>query len=119
MKRSRYFNEDEARCQHCGELKWDDGFVIWLDEVRHRCGFPFIITSWYRCKNHPIELAKPNGPGSHETGKGVDIAVAGPQAIKVIEWASALGCVRIGVNAGVFVHLDRCEDWLPPALWTY
>ena len=117
MDRSRYFTEIEMSCQHCGKSKWDQEFMDWLDVVRHECGFPFIINSGYRCPKHPIERAK-SKPGSHTTGRAVDISAQGKEAIKIIEVASSLGCERVGVNQRVFIHLDRDES-RKPALWTY
>lgn len=114
---SRYFTREEMKCQHCGKENWDQQFMDWLDTVRHECGFPFIITSGYRCPDHPIEKKK-STPGAHTTGRAVDISAQGAEAIKIIEVASRLGCVRIGVNPRVFIHLDD-DDSKPPALWTY
>jgi len=114
---SKYFTEDEMKCQHCGDIVWDEEFMQWLDIVRYECGFPFVVTSGYRCPEHPIEKRKKR-PGSHSTGRAVDISASGPEAIKIIEVASKHGCVRIGVNQNTFIHLDRDKS-KRPALWTY
>jgi uncharacterized protein YcbK (DUF882 family) len=114
---SRYFTSDEMKCQHCGAENWDQEFMEWLDVVRHAYGKPMVVTSGYRCPEHPIEKKK-SKPGAHSTGRAVDIKVGGADAIKLIEIASSMGCKRIGVNQNVFVHLDR-DDSKPSALWTY
>ena len=62
MSKLRYFNEMEFVCKHCGRVNMSPTFLYRLDELRHRCGFPFVITSGYRCKDHPIEAKKPKGP---------------------------------------------------------
>ena len=118
MTKRKYFSEKEMACQHCGEVNWQQDFMEWLDEVREECGFPFVVTSGYRCPDHPIEAKKSSGPGSHSTGRAVDIAIAGPKAIKVIEVASRHGCKRVGVNANIFIHLDDDPN-RNPAIWTY
>lgn len=117
MKRSKYFLEEEMKCQHCGASNWNQAYMDWLDVVRHECGFPFVITSGYRCPDHPIEKKK-SKPGAHTTGKAVDILSKGVEAIKIIEMASKHGCKRIGVSQNSFIHLDR-DSTKPDALWTY
>ena len=45
-----------------------------VDELRDRCGFPFVITSGYRSPQHPIE-AKKDVPGTHAQGIAADIKI--------------------------------------------
>jgi len=54
----RYFTVDEFNCQHTGENQMEPEFMELVDELRHRCAFPFIITSGYRSLTHPIEAKK-------------------------------------------------------------
>ena len=116
-KVAEYVTREEMACQHCGQEKWDYEFMEWLDSVREEFGKPMRVTSGYRCPQHPIEARK-SKPGAHATGRAVDIAVSGADAIKLIEIASRHGCTRIGVNQNVFVHLDR-DFSKAHALWTY
>ena len=119
-----YFTEDELRCQHTGIYKTDPDFLRKLNAIRHECGFPFVITSGYRHESHPIEARKER-PGSHSTGRAVDIAVYGKQAFKVIEVALKHGMTGIGVNqkgTGRFIHLDDIDGGLHiirPTIWSY
>lgn len=92
-----------------------------MDSIRAMAGFPFVVTSGYRCPDHPIE-AKKSAPGAHTTGKAIDIAVKGHRALRLIELAQQAGIQRIGVNQkgnGRFIHLDVCDDRPSPAIWSY
>jgi len=117
----RYFDDDEFLCTHCGKAGIQEDFVQLLDDIRHDCGFPFLITSGYRCKDHPVEAAKTK-PGAHETGWASDIGVIGEQAFHVVEVALQHGVKRIGVNqkgSGRFIHLDTAPDYPSPTIWSY
>ena len=117
----KHFHPDEFRCQHCGGEGIKSSFVEKLDDIRDECGFPFLISSGYRCPEHPIE-AKKEKPGAHSTGHAADIAVTGEQAIRVLEVAIKHGIKRIGVNqkgGGRFIHLDTAPDLPSPAIWSY
>lgn len=117
-----YFTEEELSCQHCGAYKFDVEFLKVLNNIRQECNFPFVISSGYRCIEHPIEASKSRG-GAHTTGCAVDISVRGDKALKVLEVAIAHGVKRIGVNqkgTGRFIHLDMAEDeFTSPAIWSY
>jgi len=117
-----YFSEQELSCQHCGAYKFDEEFLKVLNNIREECGFPFIVSSGYRCPEHPIEAAKDRA-GSHTTGCAIDLSVRGKKALKVLEVAMKHGIKRIGVNQkgkGRFIHLDMAEDEFPsPAIWSY
>lgn len=117
----RYFTEEELACQHCGKRNMDVDFMELMDSIRAMAGFPFVVTSGYRCPDHPIE-AKKSAPGAHTTGKAIDIAVKGHRALRLIELAQQAGIQRIGVNQkgnGRFIHLDVCDDRPSPAIWSY
>ena len=119
MKESRYFKESEMKCQHCGGSAWHQDFMDWLDAVRHEFGKPMVVTSGYRCPDHPIEAKKPE-PGAHATGYAVDIAVRGVDAIELTAIAYKHGCRRIGWNqkgSARFVHLDRAD--MINGSWSY
>ena len=109
-------------CQHCGDYKFNEEFLKVLNNIRHECGFAFVISSGYRCVEHPIEASK-SRVGAHTTGSAVDIAVRGDKALKVLEVAIAHGVKRIGINQkgkGRFIHLDMAEDeFSSPAIWSY
>jgi uncharacterized protein YcbK (DUF882 family) len=124
-----YFSDKELRCKHTGENGMDEEFVELLNKIRKECDFPLLITSGYRSKLHPIEQRK-NLPGTHTTGKAVDIRVMGEKGIKLIQVALENGIKRIGVaqKGDVrFIHIDTCtiddfddRDTFPEyAIWSY
>ena len=98
--------------------------MLTLEAIRIKCGFPFTITSAYRDPTHPIE-AKKSKPGSHASGRAVDIAVRGDKAVKLIQVAFGFGITGIGVQqkgGSRFIHLDdlRLEDgFARPNIWSY
>lgn len=106
--------------------KMNQAFLVHLDELRHRCGFPFKITSGYRSPEYNAKVSSSGLKGAHTTGKAADIAVSHEQAFKVVSEAVKMGVFTgIGINQkgnGRFIHLDTCtkEDGLPrPAIWSY
>jgi len=120
----KYFSEDELRCSHTGACQMDPGFMITLEAIREKCGFPFAVTSAYRAPTHPIE-AKKRKPGAHSSGRAVDIAVRGDRALKLIRVAFEFGITGIGVQqkgGSRFIHLDdlSIEDgFARPNIWSY
>ena len=117
---AKYFNRDEFACQYTGNNQIQDEFIERLDELREACGFPFVITSGYRDKTHPVE-AKKSKAGTHAQGIAADIKVSnGVQRFKIVEKAIELGFTGIGV-ARSFVHVDirNPDDTTPYVMWTY
>ena len=117
-----YFSEKELSCKHCGEYHFDEDFLARLNEIRATFNRPMVVTSGYRCKEHPVEAAKEN-PGSHNRGLAVDIQVSGEDAIDLVVAAGLNGIKRIGVKQKGpwderFIHLDM-DDSLPSSMWSY
>lgn len=126
----KYFHLREFACQ-CGECDSDgsemsETFLEALEALRYICGFPFIITSGYRCQLHPVERRK-KAPGTHSGGVAADILVSGDKALAVLRNAQNMGVFTgIGVNQkgnGRFIHLDIAGDFefgAPrPHIWSY
>jgi len=112
----RYFTLKEFDCKETGENEMDDRFLELLDDLRHECGFPFVVNSGYRSPLHSKEVIKEN-PGMHTEGKAADIKTSGgKQRYLVVESAMALGFTGIGV-AKTYVHVDLRGNQL--ALWGY
>mgnify|MGYP003674607662 CR=1 FL=1 len=105
-----YFTKKEFACQHTGDNEIKDTFLLKLDLLRARCGFPFIITSGYRSPEHPIESRKEKA-GTHAQGIAADIKVE--EAIK-------MGFGGIGIHS-VFIHVDmrNVADSDAPVMWLY
>jgi zinc D-Ala-D-Ala carboxypeptidase len=111
----RYFKVSDFDCQETGENKMQKDFLLKLDELRHVCGFPFIITSGYRSTNHSIEAEK-SKPGMHSQGIAADILVtSAADRFELIKQAILLGFKGIGVQK-TFIHVDTRKDG---TLWPY
>tara|TARA_R110000868_G_scaffold140558_2_gene356312 strand:- start:929 stop:1294 length:366 start_codon:yes stop_codon:yes gene_type:complete len=119
-----YFSEDELKCSHTGESKMDEEFMVKINTIRKVCDFPFTVTSAYRHPTHPIEARKAK-PGSHASGRAIDIAVRNEKAHKLIEVALANGITGIGVaqkGGSRFIHLDDLDaasGYSRPTVWSY
>jgi uncharacterized protein YcbK (DUF882 family) len=112
----RYFKIEDFSCHATGENEIKQEFVIKLDELRDLCGFPFVITSGYRSKEHGVEAVKLT-PGTHNEGIAADIKVSnGTQRRAIVKNAIAMGFNGIGV-AKTFVHVDSRRT--APVIWTY
>lgn len=123
--KAKYFTEDEFRCQcGCDQVKVDENLLYKLDSLRAIVNFPLQVTSGYRCPDHPIEARKQT-PGTHSTGKAVDIGVSREKAHKVLYVALEMGFTGIGVQQkgnNRFIHLDVCTDedgFSRPTVWSY
>ena len=115
-----YFNREEFACQHTGENEIKDTFLLKLDLLRARCGFPFVITSGYRSPEHPIESRKEKA-GTHAQGIAADIKVStAQQRYTLVEEAIKMGFGGIGIHS-VFVHIDmrNVADSDSPVMWLY
>lgn len=112
----RYFQLKDFNCQETGENKMCPQFLERLDELRHRCGFPFIITSGYRSPKHSIERRK-SKPGTHAQGIAADIKVSGgDQRYTIQKHAYQMGFNGIGVHK-TFIHVDDRDS--TPVSWPY
>jgi uncharacterized protein YcbK (DUF882 family) len=112
----RYFKLSDFDCQETGENKMNEDFLIKLDDLRHECGFPFIITSGYRDPSHSIEARKIKA-GNHAKGIASDIRINnGNEAYDIIKNAQSMGFNGIGL-AKSFIHLDIRQGM--PVIWSY
>lgn len=109
----RYFQVSEFSCKGsncCGGANlMQSAFLEELDELRHRCGFPFVITSGFRCPVHNARVSSTGSTGPHTTGRAADIAVSHERATEVLQHALAMKFTGFGVNqkgGGRFLHLD-------------
>lgn len=120
-----HFTESELACPHCQEINMDPEFMGRLVNMRLVLAFPFPVTSGYRCPEHNARVSGTGLDGPHTTGRAVDIALRGEQALLVVERARTFGFTGIGLRQhglNRYVHLDD----LPPTtgrprpwLWGY
>lgn len=120
---SKYFSANESGLDGGRFDKLNPDLLKKLDEVRELYGKPITITSSYRGPDHPIEAAKPNGPGVHSLGVAVDVAaVGGTETLEIVRAAVAAGFERIGISRKKnFVHLDIADKthMKVKSIWTY
>jgi len=120
----KYFTEAELSCSHCQINGIHISFMKKIEALRESLGFPFIVTSGYRCPQHPIE-AKKQSYGAHSTGHAMDLAVRGENAYRLLDGALRAGFTGIGVNQkgnARFIHLDniKSSERRPrPWVWSY
>ena len=120
---SKYFKENEAGLDGGRYSKMKPELLEKLDDLRELYGKPIIITSSYRGPEHPIEAAKPGGPGVHSFGVAVDIAsVGGTTTLELVRAAIAAGFERIGISRKKnFIHLDIADKThhKTKSIWVY
>lgn len=114
-----YFTKDETKCKHCGKEDMHPVFMEKLNDLREECGFPFIITSAYRCKEHNKNIGG-HPKSAHMKGRAVDIACNHAKAQEIIKLARKYGFNGIGIKQyglGRYIHLD--DYHLTFKLWSY
>lgn len=120
----KYFTEQELSCSHCQNNEMNDAFMTKIESLREELNFPFVVTSGYRCENHPIEARK-SSPGAHTTGRALDLLVSGENAYRLLSGALRAGFTGVGVNQkgdSRFIHIDDIESAQErprPWVWSY
>lgn len=118
----KHFNFKEFECKcGCNSNDIDAGFVDKLDKLRDELGFPFIITSGYRCPEYNNKISSTGLAGPHTTGRATDILANRLNAIKILSAAYDAGFKGFGVNQkgkGRFIHLDDIDRQFP-TIWSY
>lgn len=114
-----------CKCGKCDSdgSEMDPAFMAELQQLRTLYGKPMALSSAYRCPRHPVE-AKKREPGEHTTGRAVDIACHGADALQILRLALALKFTRVGISqkgAARFIHLGTSSGgrFPSPALWSY
>jgi uncharacterized protein YcbK (DUF882 family) len=112
----QYFDLKEFDCQETGTNEMNPFFLEKLDYLRHKCGFPFKITSGYRDPSHSIEARKTR-PGTHTRGIAADIQInSGSEGYVIVREAMKMGLGGIGI-AKNFIHVDMRDT--VQVIWTY
>ena len=114
------FSRKEFACSHCGECDMDPEFMDALQELRNQFG-PMTPSSGYRCAEHSVEKRKAK-PGTHNTGKAVDISISRADAVRLLRLAlmdgrfTGFGIQQKGAKR--FIHLDSTTT-NRPMIWSY
>ena len=117
----KHFKLREFKCPcGCGGDFMEENFLLMLDEVRDMAGFPFIVTSGYRCPEYNNRISSTGRNGPHTTGKAADLHLLGQEAFAAIplfydggilgEAHGGLGLKQTGEHDGRFVHVDSLTD---------
>ena len=97
----------------------DNDFMQKLVTIRRELGFPFYVTSGYRCPDHPAEKKKTTTGGPHTQGKAVDIAITGANAVNFLESCLRHGMTGFGIqqrgSQTRFIHVDTLDK----RIWSY
>lgn len=119
------YSELKCKCGKCGSTgqEMNVNFMNALQRLRTAFGKPLIITSAYRCKNHPVERGK-STVGAHVLGVAVDISIRGDDAVELLRLAMTDRVFKgFGISqkgASRFIHLDAGGGSLPrPMIWSY
>jgi zinc D-Ala-D-Ala carboxypeptidase len=122
----KYFKLEEFACRcGCGQNNMDPEFLERVDLLRGELGFPLIVSSGFRCRNHNQNVSNTGTEGPHTTGQAADFLVVGDRALELIIAALRLGFTGIGVSQkgpSRFIHLDDLPALLDrprPWLWSY
>ena len=110
-------------------------FLDFIDELRSRCNFPFVVTSGYRTEAYQQSLrdrgykTAKKGQSPHLKGLAADIAIS--DSVKralfighALQLVHELGLpFRVGIAGGKekgnFCHIDIDEERTNPRLWIY
>ena len=117
----KFFTKKELSCSCCGKNKMDDKFMDIISDIRTELGFPFIVTSAYRCPEYNDKVSSTGRNGPHTTGKAIDILVDRNKAYQLLELAFLKGIKGIGVSQKGnvrFIHLDECDRPFR-TVWSY
>ena len=107
---SKNFTREELACKHCGKMEIPQAAIDCLQLVREHMGIPLAISSGYRCPEYNAQVSKTGRTGPH-TKAAFDIAISGPKAYQLMNYAMLAGFTGIGVDQKGphekrFIHLD-------------
>ena len=121
MRSTKNFKEEEfnCKCPKCGMKvphNMNPKAMSKVQMLRDAVERPLVITSGYRCPEHPNEARKAK-PGQHNEGLAVDIKVSnGAEAFELIKTGLLLGANGFAYGNG-FIHLDW--RYSTPVTWKY
>lgn len=122
----KYFSESEMICKcGCGLLPKHE-FMLTLDVIRERSGFPLVVLSGARCPAHNSKVASTGVEGPHTLGLAADVQATRLQAYRLVQMAIEAGITGIGINQDKkstgSVHLDKIlgiPGYYRPLIWSF
>jgi len=120
---SEIFNTDLFKCRHCGEGSIDQLLIARLELLVELSEVHIIITSGYRCPDHPME-AKKYVKGAHTKGLACDFQCSPEDEYKLLKTVLLIPFTGIGLHLkdtpkGRFFHVDIVDRSGRRVVWTY
>jgi len=122
----QYFTIEELTCHcGCGKMDMDEGFMRKIVSLRRSLGFPFPVSSGFRCPEHNNNVSGSGLNGPHTTGHAMDIEIAGEEALDIISNATDFHMTGVGIKQHGdkrFIHLDDLKGGPTrprPWVWSY
>jgi hypothetical protein len=115
----KYFKKSEFTCKcGCDKTIISEELLQMLDKARGFAKIPFVVTSGYRCDNHPE--SKKNPTSSHIKGLAVDIKCSDSNTRAIMIDALVYAeFERFGIDKS-FIHADiDVVDKPSPVIWLY
>ena len=102
----KHFKKSEFDCKcGCGKNGMDEMFIRRLDSLRSNCGFPFIVSSGYRCREHN-DRVHGSPQSTHLLGLGCDILISSAsKRLLFVDFSLSRMFRRIGIYP-TFCHID-------------
>ena len=120
------FTPAEFACKGTGRMLIVPAYMDKLQRLRTMYGRPIRLTSGYRTPEHNAMVSTTGQHGPHVTARAIDIAVAGEDAVDLLELSFAyeftgFGIKQHGPHASRFIHLDDLTppDFPRPMIWSY
>ena len=115
----KYFKRKEFTCKcGCKQNNINSELLEFSYEARYMAKLPFVISSGYRCENHPESKKKPTS--SHIKGLAVDIVCKDSNSRAIMMDALVFAeFERFGLHKS-FIHVDiDLYDKPSPVIWLY
>ena len=128
-RRTDNFTLNELRCQ-CEVCALKEPHQITdyaldkLQSIREALNEVMILSSAFRCENHPIEMFK-SSPGTHNRGAFDVKAPDGAYAMRLLKVAVEHGATGIGFSLSSsdrsvrYMHIDFDVERTVPVIWSY
>ena len=121
---NQYFSHDELSCPCCDVNGFKTYTLQNLTLLRKAAGFPFFVTSAYRCQHYNTAKGYTQ---THSTGQAIDIRISHKKAKILVDLAKSFGFHGIGISqkgevAKRFIHLDDLPETQGrprPHVWSY
>ena len=110
-----FFTEDEMKCPCCGKTIMDVAFIKYLNMARFLAGFPFVVSSGYRCPDHNKKVGSTST--NHTSGMAADIRCTDSrERYEMVQAMIGAGMIGLGIGLN-YIHCDINRT--TPRIWIY